>query len=185
MRGNRGLLRHAAAVAILALAVLVVAPGVSRAQYFGYGAGYGFPAGYGMYGGYYGYGYPAYGYGYPAYGYGYGYGYPAYGYGYGYPMYGYPAYGYGYGYPAFGYGYGYPTYGYGYPAYGVGYGYGYPAGYAYGGLPFAAPYLNPLFGVGLSPLGVQSYFVESNLLGRGQLAADQRARLRNSLYGRR
>jgi hypothetical protein len=159
---------------MLSIAALAAAPGSARAQFFGYGGGYGFPAGYGMYGGYYGYGYPAYGY-------------PGFGYGFGNPAFGYafPAYGYGFGFPAYGFGYGYGFPAYGFPAYGVGFGYGFPAGYAYGGLPFAAPYLNPLFGVGTSPLGLQSFVTESNLFGRAQLAADQRARLRNLQAGRR
>jgi hypothetical protein len=96
--------------------------------------------------------------------------------------YGFPAMGYGYGYPGLGYGYDYPGLGYGYAPYayggfGYGYGYGYP-GYAYGlGYPgnfygldnpgFYTPGLmNPLFGVGLTPLGVQSYQFETRLLGR-------------------
>jgi hypothetical protein len=67
-------------------------------------------------------------------------------------------------------GYGYPGMGYGYI--GVGFGLGadvvYPGpiyGMAY---PFAynSAYWNPLFGVGLSPLGVQSYLFETRLLGR-------------------
>ncbi|HZW30226.1 MAG TPA: hypothetical protein VFF52_05920 [Isosphaeraceae bacterium] len=101
--------------------------------------------------------------------------YPIYGFGYGYPGmgYGYPGMGYGFagmGYGFAGMGYGYPGMGYGYPGYGYGpgaglaypgavYGFGYPGPYAWG-------YGNPLFGVGLSPLGVQSYLYETRVLGR-------------------
>jgi hypothetical protein len=89
--------------------------------------------------------------------------------------YGYPAWGYGgmaYGYPAWGYGgpYGYPYMGYGYPMYGFAYGYSYPRpglGIGYGNLGFYPPGLmNPLFGVGMTPLGVQSYMYETRVLGR-------------------
>jgi hypothetical protein len=159
MSGARATIRRPLAALALTIVVLAMAAGTSRAQYFGYG----FPAGYGMYGGYYGYGYP---------GYAFGYGNPAFA-------------GYGYGYPGFGYGFGYPAFAYSYPAYGAGLGYAYPTGLAYGGDLFVAPYWNPLFGVGTSPLGLQSFLSESNLFGRGQLAADQRARLRNAQAGRR
>ncbi|MGZ3336579.1 MAG: hypothetical protein ACXWOV_16045 [Isosphaeraceae bacterium] len=64
-------------------------------------------------------------------------------------------------------GYGFPGYGYGYAS---PFGYGMP-GYGYG-------ILNPFFGLGLTPLGIHSYFTESNLLGRGQLEASRRARAR-------
>lgn len=103
-------------------------------------------------------GYPGYGYGYP----GYGYGYPAYGYAY-------PAYGYGYGLAGAGAGlaYGYPGYAYASPAFGYRYGYGAALNPAY---PVYNPYLysgygnfNPLFGVGLTPLGVQSALAEAPL----------------------
>ena len=94
----------------------------------------------------------------------------------------YPGWGYGgfYGYPAMGYGYGGMGYGYGYPVMGGGFygGYGYPA-YAYGGPGFryygfgyvnpgfyTPGLMNPLFGVGMSPLGVQSYMYETQVLGR-------------------
>jgi hypothetical protein len=97
--------------------------------------------GYGWGGGYpgAGYGYPGVGYGYP----GVGYGYP--GMGYGYP-------GFGWGYPAFGYGLAYPA-----PVYAAAYPGPYPYNWGYG---------NPFFGVGLSPLGVQSYLYETRVLGR-------------------
>jgi hypothetical protein len=142
---------------VLVLGVALTA-GSARAQFVGYAPGYGFPGS--AYGN--GYGYPGYALG------GYGYGYPGLGYGYG--GYGYPGLGYGYG------GYGYPGYGYGYPGFGYGLGYGY-GGYAYGTgyagfLPyttplFSDPYSNPLFGLGLSPLGVQSALAERAFLGRG------------------
>ena len=98
------------------------------------------------------------------------------GFGYGYPGFGYG--GYGYGYPGFGYygGYGYPGFGYGGYGYGSnfalpGYGYGYP-GYNLGVPQFISPtlgtgYVNPLYGLGLSGLGVQSAPAEQILSGRG------------------
>jgi hypothetical protein len=103
---------------------------------------------------------------------GYGYGYPSYGFGYGY---GWPGYGgaYDYGYPGLGYGYGL-GYG-GYPAFGGAYSFGAPGPsyvtpYAplgiYNGGPGPGVY-NPLFGVGLSPLGVNSALAERYTLGRG------------------
>ncbi|AGA28855.1 hypothetical protein [Singulisphaera acidiphila] len=98
----------------------------------------------------------------------------AYGYGYGYP-----GFGYGYGYPGFGYGYGYPSMGYyGYGGglgFGLGLGYGYsPTSYGYFGNAYPpglqAPFIsgvgdtNPLMGLGLTPLGVQSALAEGTLL---------------------
>jgi hypothetical protein len=149
MRSTLGSLQGMAQAMVL-IAALVFTAGTARAQFPGYGWGYGWPA----YG--YGYGMP-YGYGM-----GYGYGWPAYGYGYGYGM---PFYGYGMG------GYGPPGLGsyYGYPAFGV---------FGSGNSIFNSPALNSLFGVGMTPLGLNSYLVESNLLGRGQLQASQRARAR-------
>lgn len=128
---------RAARTFALLVALMFLPATAARAQYFGYGG----------YGGGFAYGYPGYGYGYP--GIGYGYGFPGVGYGYGYP-----GVGYGYGFPgmSFGYGYGYPGYGYGYPGF--------------------RPYItagtgpgmyNPLFGVGLSPLGVQSALAEASM----------------------
>jgi len=160
----------------LALTLLVALPGVASAQFLGGGFGYG------------GWGYG--GYGYPGFGFG-GYGVSPYAFGYGY---GYPGYGMMYG----GMGYGYPGFGGFNPAYGYGYGYGYPypnitaanvlgysPGLPYAGPAMSSPYTNPLFGLGLTPLGVQSYFAESNTLGRGQLEADRRTRARELLrYGR-
>jgi len=152
---------------VLALAILLVASERASAQIPGYGGGgmaWGYP-GWG-YGG--SYGYPAMGYGYGGLGYGGpGYGYGGMGYGYGGPGYGYGGPGYGYG----GMGYGYPRVAYGYPAWGRRYyrGYGYPAyyGFGYGNPGFYTPgLLNPLFGVGMTPLGVQSYLYETHVLGR-------------------
>jgi hypothetical protein len=98
-----------------------------------------------------------------------GYGAPG-GYGYGYPGYGYGAYGVGYGYSMYG-----PIYG----AYG-------PAGlgpngytlYGYG----VGWYRNPYFGVGLSPLGVQSALSERYLLGRPAPVVRYRAALPPGAY---
>lgn len=143
------------ALVLVAAAALIWSPSRARAQFPGYGyGGYGV-GGYGGFGGYGGYG----GYGYPMGGYGYG------GFGYGYPGYA------GYGFGGFGYGYGNPGFGYGYPT--VGYPVGLPApmygyygggyGFGYGG-PGA---FNPLFGVGMTPLGLQSYLAERYVLGRG------------------
>jgi hypothetical protein len=78
---------------------------------------------------------------------------------------GYPGMGYGWGmgYPGMGYGWGMGYPGIGNPyAFGVpGYGYGYGNIYAY-----SSPLYNPLFGVGLTPLGAQSYIAETRLFGR-------------------
>ena len=147
----------------LILALLALPPTLAQAQFFGYG---GYP---GM----------AYGYGYPGIGYGtYGYGYPAYGYGgfgYGYPGMGYG--GYGYGYPGlnynFGYGYGYPGLGFGYGGYSLSVpGFGFWGNSPYNTLGFAGVYPNPLFGLGLTPLGVNSALGERYLLGRGAPTAN-------------
>src|SRR4051812_34605090 len=76
------------------------------------------------------------------------------GYGYGIPAYGYAFPAYGYGYPAFA-SYGYPGFGYGF--YGSGFFYTGPAVNAgFGGLGYGYGYPNPYFGVGLTPLGVNS-----------------------------
>ena len=104
--------------------------------------------------------------------------YPGYG-GWGYPGWGYGGWGWGgFGYPGVAYNYGYPGYGLGnIPVYGnfvmgaPGYGYG---GSGYGGFGYApggigmsgVGYWNPMFGVGLTPLGTSSYMMESQLLGR-------------------
>jgi hypothetical protein len=153
-----GSLRGMSQALVLIVATLVFAPGTARAQFPGYGWGYGFPG--------YGYGYAGpFGYGMPGYGYGMGYGF------------GMPGYGMGYGYGMPGYGYGYGMEGYGFPGTGIYYGYPAFAGFGYGGIA-TSPYLNPLFGLGLTPLGIHSYFTEMNLLGRGQLQASQRARAR-------
>jgi hypothetical protein len=133
---------------ILALAILLVPARPARAQFPAYGGG-------GM-----GFAYPAWGYGgfsgYPAMGYdGMGYGYGGMGYGYG---------GMGYGYPGMGGGfYG----GYGFPAYAyAGSGFQY-YGFGYGNPGFYTPGLmNPLFGIGMTPLGAQSYMYETQVLGR-------------------
>ncbi len=156
MRSTLGSLRGMAQAMVL-IAALVFTAGTARAQFPGYGSGFGMP-GYGSGMGY-GYGMPGYGSGM--------------GYGYGMPYYGYGGMGDGYGMPGFGYGMG----GYGFPGTGIYYGYPAFAGLGYGGLA-TSPYMNPYFGLGLTPLGVQSYLTESNLLGRGQLGAAQRARAR-------
>jgi hypothetical protein len=128
---------------ILALAILLVSARTASAQFPAYGGG-------GM-----AFGYPGWGYG---------------------GFYGYPAIGYGYGYGGIGYGsgavgYGYPGPAYGFPAWGGNFygGYGYPAyyGFGYGNPGFYTPgLLNPLFGVGMTPLGAQSYMLETRVFGR-------------------
>jgi hypothetical protein len=136
----------------LAVAMVLMPTGKAEAQYMGFGG--------------FGYGYPGWGYG--------GWGYPGWGWG----GYGYPSIAYNYGYPGYGFGnipvsgnfvMGAPGYGYG----GLGYGYG-GLGYGYGGFGYApggigmsgVGYWNPMFGVGLTPLGTQSYMMETQLLGR-------------------
>jgi hypothetical protein len=128
---------------ILALVIVLASSATAHAQFPAYGGGgmaVGYP-GWG-YGGFYGY--PAMGYGYGGMGYGYG------GMGYGYPVMGGGFYG----------GYGSPMYGYGYPGFSYyGFGYGNPGFYTPG-------LMNPLFGVGMTPLGAQSYMYETQVLGR-------------------
>ena len=101
--------------------------------------------------------------------------YLGYGAGYEYPGWGYGSPGVGFGYPGLGYGYSgvgyaYPAFGYGYPAFGSGLGprLAYPGPVWSVGYPgfYGSGYGNPLFGAGLTPLGVQSYWVETRLLGR-------------------
>src|SRR5262245_37095404 len=128
----------------LSLIIVLVPSEKAGAQVVGYGWGYINPA--------FGYGYPAFGYGYPAF----GYGYP--GVGYAYPFWGFssapPS-------PYFNPGYTLPALGAGYPA--SGYGYAYPGtnlGMGYLGL-YGSGFYNPLFGAGLTPLGVQSYMYET------------------------
>ena len=130
----------------LSLVFVAVPTGFVRAQGFGYG--YGFP----------GYGYGMSGFGYGGMGYGYG--------GTGYGGFGYPGVGLGYGgnfgYSGFGYGVG-MAYG------GAGVSVGSPGPYGYW-VPYGSPgpgVLNPYFGVGLTPLGVNSALTERYLLGRG------------------
>jgi hypothetical protein len=69
----------------------------------------------------------------------------------------YPGMGYGVGYGGMGYGMGYGVMGYGYPGFGYGAGY---AGY------YGTGWRNPMFGVGLTPLGTQSYMMETRLFNR-------------------
>jgi hypothetical protein len=153
---------------ILALAILLVSSQTANAQFPAYGGG-GMVAGYPGFG--FGMGYPGMGYGYPIGGYGIGpYGMDGFG-GMGYGGVGYGGMGYGgmgyggMGYGGMGYGgmgYGGMGYGMGYGGFGYGgYGYGYPNIYAQ-----TSPLYNPLFGVGLTPLGAQSYMVETQLFGR-------------------
>jgi hypothetical protein len=134
---------------ILAAAIVLVSSAPARAQFPAYGGG-------GMAVGYPGWGYGGF-YGYPGMGYGgMGYGYAGMGYGYGGMGYDSPVMGGGF-YGGFG---GYPAYGYGGPGFGYyGFGYGNPGFYTPG-------LMNPLFGVGLTPLGAQSYIYETQVLGR-------------------
>jgi hypothetical protein len=132
----------------LAVVIALSFSGKAQAQFPAYGMGYGFP---GM-----GYGFPGMGYGFPGMGFGYG------GWGGWYPGWGfsytpYPYYEPGYTLPALGAGY--PGLGYGYAFPGTGLGMGYLNLYGSG-------YYSPLFGVGLTPLGTQSYLFETQLLGR-------------------
>ncbi len=136
------------------------------AQFPVYGGG-GMAVGYGGFG----YGYPMIGYGYGMGGYGYGLG------GYGMGGYGMGGYGMGYG---LGYGMGYGMggygmggYGFGYPGVGYGYGYGYPGFYGGG-------YMPPMYGIGLTPLGAQSYMIDTQLFGRRSCQALQRLRARDT-----
>ena len=157
---------------ILAMAILLVSSQSAHAQFPAYGGG-GIAVGYPFFG--YGYGLPGMGYGYGEL----GYGYPIGGYGIGpYGMGGYGGIGYGMGYGGMGYGMGYGGMGYGGMGYGgmgyggMGYGMGY-GGFGYGGYGFypniyaqTSPLYNPLFGIGLTPLGAQSYMLETQLFGR-------------------
>jgi hypothetical protein len=127
---------NATRIVAFALLVLIVPASRSQAQGYGYGA----------------YGYPGYGYGYGGPGFGYGYGA---GYGYGYPVGGYYGYGGAFGF-GLGVGYSYPPVSYNY------FGNGYPGVQA--PLVSGVGDLNPLFGLGLTPLGVQSALAERNLI---------------------
>jgi hypothetical protein len=131
-------------VAGLGLALMGPFAGQAKAQ------GFGTPG--------YGYGYPAYGYGYPG-GYGPGFGYPGYGFGFGF---GVPAVGYPYPPVAAAPTFTVPSY----AANGLGVGFS-----AYGlPNPNGVYYANPLYGAGLTPLGVQSYLLERDIiLGSGGL----------------
>lgn len=139
------------------LAVLFLASLSARraeAQFGGMGYGIGFTPSFGPYG--VGNAGMAYGFNYPGMGYG------ALGAGY---VYGYP----GLGYAGIGYRYAYP----GLLNAGVGYGYVNP-GLGYGGVGYmpslnfsGAPYVNPTFGTGLTPLGINSALTERYVLGRG------------------
>ena len=154
MNGRNG--RFRAWLALAAVLVLVsLSAGRAEAQFGGMGYGAGFttpsfgPYGVGNAGMVYGFGYPGMGYG--ALGAGYAYGYP------------------GLGYAGIGYRYAYP----GLLNAGVGYGYVYP-GLGYGGVGYmpslnfsGAPYVNPTFGTGLTPLGMNSALTERYVLGRG------------------
>jgi hypothetical protein len=130
--------RHMIVSAAIMTGLLALAP-AAKAQFPMYGGMYGggFPGGYGM---------PMFGGGYFG--------------GMGYPMMA-GGFGYGYGYPGWGGGFG----GYGYGGFG---GYGYGPGAFYGGYPgYGMPGLsNPLFGVGMTPLGAQSFMYETQVLGR-------------------
>jgi hypothetical protein len=140
---------------IVALVLFLMPAGEARAQYMGYGGGWGM-------------GYPGWG--------GMGFG------GWGWGGYGYPSINYKYGYPGYGLGnipvsgnfvMGAPGYGgYGYGGYG-GFGGGYGGAFGFGGFGYApggigmsgVGYWNPMFGVGLTPLGTQSYLMETQLFG--------------------
>ena len=132
----------------LALAFVALPASTVHAQFVGGG----FP---GMGGGFGG--------GFPGMGGGFGGGFPGMGGGFGY---GYPGMGGGFGYGGFGMGGGF---GYGGLGMGGGFGYGglgnYGPIYGYGGP--GPGVFNPLFGVGLTPLGVNSALTERVMFGRG------------------
>ncbi len=130
----------------VAMVLLLMPARESRAQMLGYGVGVGVPSGGGFYNGYPSVSYPFTSFGTP---------YPGMVYGGGGLGYGGLGYG-GYGFNGLGYG-GYPYGGMGY--YGAGYGPGYAGFYGTG-------FRNPMFGVGLTPLGSQSYMAETRLFGR-------------------
>jgi hypothetical protein len=145
----------------LALAVVALPATEARAQFYGPGypgvaGGYGFGApGFGN-GGFGAPGFGNGGFGAPGFGNG-GFGAPGFGNG------GFGAPGFGYG----GFGFGYPGYAYGAPYYGGGFGYGFGPSIIYGyGNPGPGVF-NPLFGTGLTPLGVNSALTERYVLGRG------------------
>jgi hypothetical protein len=136
-------------ILILALVLALMPTGKAEAQYMGFGG--------------YGYGYPGWGWGYPGWGWG-GYGYPSIAYNYGYPGYGLGNIPISGNFIMGGPGIGYGGMGYGYA--GMGYGYG-GYGYAPGGIGMSGVgYWNPMFGVGLTPLGTSSYMMETQVLGR-------------------
>jgi hypothetical protein len=131
----------------LALVFLALPPTLAHAQFIGYGGGLGYPGvGYG------GLGYPGIGYG--------GLGYPGVGYGgLGYPGVGFGGLGYGFGglgFAGYGFASGFPALAYSYQGFN-------PYGYA----GFYPNYPSPMFGVGLTPLGVNSALTERYMLGRG------------------
>jgi hypothetical protein len=140
----------------LALVILLMPSRRADAQMVGFAAAAG-PSSIGYANGYPMVNYPFTSFGSPYGGMGYGMGYG----GMGYPGMGYGGMGYGMGYPGMGYG----GMGYG----GVGY-----SGMGYGGMGYGAGYAgfygtgwnNPMFGVGLTPLGTQSYMTETRLFNR-------------------
>jgi hypothetical protein len=151
----------------LALVILLMPSRRADAQMVGFAAAAG-PSSIGYANGYPMVNYPFTSFGSPYGGMGYG------GMGYGGMGYGGMGYG-GMGYGGMGYGgMGYGGMGYGGMGYGgVGYGMGY-GGMGYGGMGYGAGYAgfygtgwnNPMFGVGLTPLGTQSYMTETRLFNR-------------------
>jgi len=141
----------------LALVIVLMPSEKADAQMVGFGAAVG-PTSFG-----YNNGYPMVNYPFTSFGNAYpGVGYGGMGYGMGYGGMGYGGMGYGgMGYGGMGYGgMGYGGMGYGGMGYGgMGYGGGY-AGY------YGTGWQNPMFGVGLTPLGTQSYMAETRLFNR-------------------
>ena len=156
MSSTLGVIRSTTLSLLLSVATLALASGEANAQFPEYGWDYSFPdRGFGGSISPYGYGMT--------------------GFDYGMSGFAYPGMASGYDYGMGGFGYGVPDLGY--P--GISYGYGVGQAFGDGDTATAFPFMDPLFGVGTTPLGGQSLVTDSNRVGRRQLAADRRARARN------
>jgi len=156
MSSTLGVIRGATLSVLVSVATLALASGEASAQYPGYGLGYESQDIY---------------FGGPVSSYGNG----LTGFDYGMSGFAYPGMGSGFDYGMSGFGYGVSDFAY--P--GLSYGYGVGPAFGYDGTATALPYGNPLFGVGATSLGGESFLTEPNRVGRGQLQADRRARARN------